>query len=141
MSIGTLENAKAALSGGHHWIGRGSSRTCYLIDGVVYKVENYSDYSNRNEVRCADIYRERIAEAPFPFAIPEVTGYQVDDDNYVVAMQFVDGEPARPWNCAFPQAARMWLENRLGYDCGGENVVIADGWYWLIDMDGFPEDC
>ena len=141
MTIGTLENAKAALNNDVEPFDSGSSRRVYLIDGVVYKVERYGDYSNRNEVACAPKMAELVENSLFPFRVPEVTAWNVDDRNMVVAMEFIDGEPMRPWGATFPRDAMQWLADNLGYDCGGLNVVeTSDGWWYLIDLDACLSD-
>jgi len=88
MSIGNLDAATlAATHPIDYYFSEGSSRTVYLIDGVIYKVQSTFMLDNEIETENSEAMGCLL---PDGFAIPQMTLYRTDTIN-VLACEYIEG--------------------------------------------------
>lgn len=142
MTIGTIEHARAALSGFLTYLGGGADRMAYRDDDVVYKVCRHfhpnaqsHDMVNRRE---ADNFTRiaRMPDIPELFAIPEFTLWELTvagADRAVMALPYISGYDA---GYSMPDDVATWLGEKADiYDIVNENVRFCEftGLYFLVD--------
>jgi len=140
--IGTQEDAERAVSGHLTTFGYGSSRNCYRVGDVIYKVNRHKAW-NANEdewlkyQQIVDMVRdEAIIRVPETRLIETISGP-------VIAMQYINGQPMNECWCiedkephseeCLPKEMVEPLQ-RLITDLGGKNVIFDGALYWIIDL-------
>jgi hypothetical protein len=147
--VGSQTDADLAIAA--HWsiegrtpgvlfCGEGYYRTAYLVNGVVYKVENdpHLDPSNLQEW---DNYRSLPDPMPAGFAVPKMHLYWVDYNGYtypVIASEFIDGTPmgqiAGEIYDRYNDSLSWWARLSGLCDCWEYNVIVRDNLLYLIDL-------
>lgn len=113
----------------------GSTREAYLINEVIYKVENGEVPGvNSNEVYRASLFSD------VPGArVPGMTLY-----GDVLACEFVTGKSVGECPVEYGMLCDDHSEcipngladmlNVIGYDTAYGNIILSDGIYWLVDI-------
>lgn len=138
--IGNRENAALALTRPKNLLlDEGTTRTAFLIDGVVYKVD---DDHGANELEIANYYKWRD-RLPQGISFPEMQLYRVNG-RYVIAAEYVDGEDTGdcvdeacglPCTCESPCLSAATLDTIAWWtDCAWGNAKWYDGVLYLIDI-------
>lgn len=122
----------------------GTARRVYLINGVIYKVD---DECGANNAEMTNYLRIRdTAFIPSYIAIPEITEYEVNDE-IVLAMEYVDGEfigecfsefTGGICDCGTPHLSPEVSETIRALDITDlhdGNVIVSDGIYHIIDLE------
>jgi hypothetical protein len=153
MTLGSQTDAERAQSFRHatneYWIGAGTIRSCYLINGVVYKITSYAqNYVNDTELAIYNSFNVDLL--PTGMRFPLMTGYVVDDQ-IVIAAEYVPGKEL--WvnddcvccthgsdicdkdDCL--NVKRYSILEELGFEdagCVGNVVQHVDGTLYLVDL-------
>lgn len=142
--VGTFEDASLALTESRarehaHLLSMdGSTRTVYLINGVVYKVEHYGVVrENRNEFETITRERDNLPEGVF---YPEVSLFAVGNTE-IIAMSYIQGQAVAECYCTPDEEcddscmpAHVWEQvNGVLDDTGGFNVILNTEGIWIID--------
>jgi hypothetical protein len=145
--VGNIEDATLALTRpSWAYMDEGSERVCYLINGVVYKVEiNSRHTANAYEW---DTYRH-LCRQPVPrnIGIAQLNLFDVSGHR-VIAAEYVEGQPVSdcvaeligiPCDCegtCIPSDTARAI-GRLGIcDLSYGNVILRDNMYVIVDMEG-----
>ena len=145
--IGNAADALIALSHPDEaYVSEGCSRKAYLISNVLYKVEYdaFEPYWNAREMKMHSVWRRRIATAPVPMAVPEMSAYEFGNET-VVACEYIDGLiTGAHWDndfniaCSYHdicvQGSAADFLTMTGYDTSYGNIIVRDGILWLIDL-------
>lgn len=137
--IGTAENAALALTDPRQFVlsDDGSTRSVYLIDGVVYKREHWYGI---NSTEYDNILNGK-ADLPEGVSYPEVSLYTIDGTD-VIAMEYVKGMAIYECYCEDmgDPCSDMCMtdkERDILIDClddpSGRNVIRCDSGYVIID--------
>lgn len=136
--IGNEQHAAQALAGTLEFLAEGSTRDCYIADGIVYKVDCTDEQTNIDEYRNAT-----SLVAPDPFVIPPVHLFA----NGVLSMPYIQGVlsgecssnlfdlPCEDEGACMPETVRD-IAYTIGQDIAtwGNTIYVGDGLYYLIDL-------
>ena len=141
--IGTREDAALALSDFRmHRTGNvlsfyGSNRAVYLINGIVYKINNGEVDDDVNAIEYRNVNSIELDKG---YKFPETSLYTVNGES-VIAMEYIDGTAVAECYCTAdeecdeqcaPDDIVSYFES-LGLECGGYNAIINDEATWIID--------
>lgn len=132
MTIGSERDARLAGMD-NFFLAEGCSRVCYLINGVVYKVNTFPG-QNRDEFENLN----RLPNVP-GIGIPSVAMY-----GDVLAMEYIQGrETGLCWDCEMGDPCQYGdcmpvsvanVLNQYGIsDLSHGNVIERDGMFYIID--------
>lgn len=141
--IGNYADAALAHTGPYRYLlsDEGTTRSVYLINGIVYKVERY--------VICADNEREFVQyqllkdKLPTGVYMPEMFMWDINGSR-VIASEYIDGQDTGDCSdvghgceCDSPHIPGPTIETleALGWaDCAWGNAKWCDGALYLIDV-------
>lgn len=135
--IGNEQHAAQALAGTLEYLAEGSTRDCYIADGIVYKVDCGDELTNVDEYHNAT-----SIDVPAPFVIPPVYLHS----NGVLAMPYIQGVlsgecssnlldlPCEDDGECMPETVRD-IAYTIGQDIATwGNTVRVGELYYLIDL-------
>lgn len=142
--IGNETDAALALARPSEYLysDEGSSRSVYLIDGIIYKVDRGGYRCNEEEFNTAAILTGNLPEGVF---LPEMSLYRINGAD-ILAVEFLDGElTGECWalflglacDCPSPclnDNIVSELSNAGWNDPAYGNAMWVDGSLYLIDV-------
>lgn len=144
--VGNIEDAALALTRPRpYFFDEGSERACYLINGVIYKVNRHGGYGNTEELDSYDYLIRQVF--PLNITIAQLTPYYIGSDT-VVAAEYVQGQNvgecydvmlglpcADPSTCLDDWTASAIRSLGINDLCYG-NVIRRGEQYVIVDMEG-----
>lgn len=138
--IGNEGHARAALARDLPVLSyAGSSRTVYLMDNVVYKVENNLEDKGTNAYEFERMTTIKPSTGVF---FPAVSLYTIDGTD-VIAMEYINGQSVSECYCiegievceadCMPDSVWQLVNGTLD-DLGGFNTIVNDSGIYIIDM-------
>jgi hypothetical protein len=142
---GNVTDAARALAGDGIVIGEGSSRIAYLINGVVYKVDNGMDlipFAQDDEWNNYMRYQSQTLDDSL-VRIPAMSRYDFGDQ-IVLSMEYIDGYPTGECYCTNDEECGqdcmsqdihdICTEEYEVWDLGYGNVIVKDGIHYIVDF-------
>lgn len=141
--IGTYEEASDALAGDFPIFASGSTRTCYRVGDVVYKVNRHGQWdANADEMAKYEKVREMVRDNAI-VSVPE-TSLHIVNGKSVIAMRYVNGIAKYRCYCSYNRREAhgphclpehiIPVITQFVDDLGGDNVIYDGNRYWIIDM-------
>lgn len=149
--IGTQENAELAVK--HFTTGKdfylleeGSTRVAYIIDGVVYKVNDTRYHHNDCNAAEYNNYLKMLCNVTPEVRMPEMFLFSVSEGVNVIAAEYIDGQPVSlcfdvelGLKCQTPKMCLTSVEADMLFRAGmndlcGLNVIKRNGVMYMIDL-------